>query len=94
MQTEEAASGKLRCRLFGRVAGLHSGIVRLARAVSAQVVFYHLYEQDGLRIHIHEPVKARDVAEKLPEIIEQALQEYPHDWLLWHSHSLYLSINN
>lgn len=38
VQTEEAASGKLRCRLFGRVAGLHSGIVRLARAVSAQVV--------------------------------------------------------
>lgn len=89
VQTEEAASGKLRCRLFGRVAGLHSGIVRLARAVSAQVVFYHLYYQDGLCIHIHEPVKARDVAEKLPEIIEQALQEYPHDWLLWHSHSLY-----
>nr|WP_321573245.1 hypothetical protein [Hafnia alvei] len=53
------------------------------------MVFYHLYEQDGLRIHIHEPVKARDVAEKLPEVIEQALQEYPHDWLLWHSHSLY-----
>lgn len=89
VQTEEGHSSQLSCRIFNRPAKLHSGVVRLSRAVAAQVVFYQLYYQDGLRIHIHEPVGARKAAAALPGIIEQSLREYPQDWLLWHSHSLF-----
>lgn len=88
-QAEGALSAKLSCRLFGRPARLHNGIVRLAGAMSAQVVFYHLSYDRALRIHIHSPVNAREVAQTLPRVIEQTLQEYPQEWLLWHSHSLY-----
>jgi lauroyl/myristoyl acyltransferase len=89
VQTEEGTSSRLSCRLFNRPAQLHSGVARLSRAISAQVVFYHLYYQNGLRIHIHTPVSARKAAARLPDIIEQQMREYPQDWLLWHSHSLY-----
>ncbi len=89
VQTEEGHSSQISCRIFNRPAQLHSGVVRLSRAVSAQVVFYQLYYQNGLKIHIHEPVGARKVAAAMPGIIEQSLTEYPKDWLLWHSHSLF-----
>lgn len=89
VQTEEGYSSQLACRIFDRPARLHSGVVRLSRAVSAQVVFFQLYYEGGLRIHIHEPVRARKAAAALPGIIEQSLTEHPQDWLLWHSHSLF-----
>lgn len=89
LQAEGALAAKLPCRLFGRSAKLHNGVVRLSGVISAQVVFYHLSYQDGLRIHIHPPVASRDVAAALPGIIESTVRDYPHDWLLWHSHSLY-----
>lgn len=50
VQTPEAQSGKISCRLFGRPAKLHSGVQRFSRIVSAQVVFYHLYYQHGIKI--------------------------------------------
>lgn len=89
LQAEGALAAKLPCRLFGRSAKLHNGVVRLAGVISAQVVFYHLSYDNGLRIHIHPPVASKQVASALPGIIESTLREHPQDWLLWHSHSLY-----
>lgn len=82
-------AGKLKCRLFGRPATLHSGIIRLARMMSAKVVFYHLYYDNGLKIRIHDPVPAKKLKDEMPEIIEQSIREYSTDWMLWHSHSLF-----
>jgi hypothetical protein len=45
---------------------LHSGLVRLSGAIAAQVVFYHLSYDNGLRIHIHPPVSSQNVASVLP----------------------------
>jgi lauroyl/myristoyl acyltransferase len=89
LQAEGALAAKLPCRLFGRAAKLHHGVVRLSGVIRAQVVFYHLVYDRGLQIHIHPPVAANAVAGTLPGIIEQTLREHPQDWLLWHSHSLY-----
>lgn len=89
VQTHEAQSGKIRCRLFDRPAKLHSGVQRFSRIVAAQVVFYHLYYQQGIKIKIYSPLSPKEVAAKLPTIIENTLRDYPQDWLLWHSHSLY-----
>ncbi|WP_308564467.1 ABC transporter [uncultured Klebsiella sp.] len=89
VQTHEAQSGKINCRLFGRPAKLHNGVQRFSRIVSAQVVFYHLYYQQGIKIKIYPPQSAKEVATTLPTIIENTLRDYPQDWLLWHSHSLY-----
>ncbi|SFN24644.1 hypothetical protein SAMN05216516_104114 [Izhakiella capsodis] len=80
---------KLSCRLFERPASLHSGIIRLARMMSAQVVFYHLYFDKGLKIKIHEPVAPRMLKDEMPRIIEQSIHDYSTDWMLWHSHSLF-----
>lgn len=89
VQTHEAQSGKISCRLFGRPAKLHNGVQRFSRIVSAQVVFYHLYYQQGIKIKIYSPLSPKEVAATLPTIIENTLRDYPQDWLLWHSHSLY-----
>lgn len=89
LQAEGSLAAKLPCRLFGRSAKLHSGVVRLAGAVAAQVVFYHLSYDSRLRIHIHPPVSSLNVAGVLPRVIESTLREHPQEWLLWHSHSLY-----
>jgi lauroyl/myristoyl acyltransferase len=80
---------KLSCRIFGRPASLHSGIIRLARMMSAKVIFYHLYYDKGLNIVIHDPVGAKELKEKMPRIIEQSIREHSTDWMLWHSHSLF-----
>ena len=88
-QTHEAQSGKIHCRLFGRPANLHNGVQRFSRIVSAQVVFYHLYYQQGIKIKIYSPLSPKEVTKNLPIIIEDTLRNYPQDWLLWHSHSLY-----
>jgi len=80
---------KLQCRLFGRPASLHSGIIRLARMMSAKVIFYHLYFDNGLKIHIHEPVPAKKLKDEMPRIIEQSIRAHSTDWMLWHSHSLF-----
>lgn len=84
-----AATAKLHCRLFDRPANLHSGVVRIARALSAQVVFYYLYYDQEIKIHIDPPVQARSLKARLPEIIEASITRNPEDWLLWHSHSLF-----
>lgn len=89
VQTHEAQSGKISCRLFGRPAKLHNGVQRFSRIVSAQVVFYHLYYQQGIKIKIYSPLSPKEIAATLPTIIENTLRDYPQDWLLWHSHSLY-----
>lgn len=87
--TNETKAGKMSCRLFERPAHLHSGIVRLARVLSAQVVFYYLYYDKGIKIHIEQPVAARELKKKMPVIIEESITRHPADWLLWHAHSLY-----
>lgn len=89
VQTEEGASSKLSCHLFNRAAKLHNGVVRLSGAISAQVVFYHLYYENGIKIKVYPPIAAKEVAAQMPVIIENSIRDYPHDWLLWHSHSLY-----
>lgn len=89
LQAEGALAAKFPCRLFGRAAKLHNGVIRLSGMISAQVVFYHLVYDHELHIHIYPPVAAKEVADVMPGIIEQTLQEHPQDWLLWHSHSLY-----
>lgn len=87
--THSATSSKLTCRLFGRQARLHNGIVRLAKMLSAEVVFYYLYYDHGVKIHIYPAVGAESVEEMMPEIIERSIRAKPQDWLLWHLHSLY-----
>lgn len=89
VNTNEAATAKLHCRLFDRAANLHSGVIRVARALSAQVVFYYLYYDQEIKIHIDPPVPARSLKSKLPELIETSIARHPEDWLLWHSHSLF-----
>ncbi|CNI01248.1 lysophospholipid acyltransferase family protein [Yersinia pekkanenii] len=84
-----AETAKIPCQLFNRPANLHSGIIRLARALSAQVVFYYLYYDKGIKIHIYPALKPREVKNKLPELIETSMTQHPQDWLLWHSHSLF-----
>lgn len=89
IHTGEGINNKLTCRLFNRPAKLHSGLVRLSSVISAQVVFYNLYCKNGIQINIHAPVPAKDIATQMPVIIENVIRDYPNDWLLWHSHSLY-----
>ena len=85
----QSETSKLACQLFQRPAQLHNGIVRLSRAISAQVVFYHLYYEKGVKIKIYPPMKARQVKEQMPQIIETSIREHADDWMLWHAHSLY-----
>jgi lauroyl/myristoyl acyltransferase len=89
VNTNPANTSKLPCQLFGRAAHLHSGILRVARMLSAQVVFYHLYEEGGLKLRIFEPVSARNLKKMLPEVIETAICQHADDWMLWHAHSLF-----
>ncbi|WP_431225187.1 ABC transporter [Serratia sp. L9] len=89
VNTNEAETAKLHCRLFDRPANLHSGVIRIARALSAQVVFYYLYYDKEIKIHIDPPMPARELKAKLPEVIETSITRHPEDWLLWHSHSLF-----
>ena len=89
VNTNEANTAKLPCQLFGRPANLHSGILRIARALSAQVVFYSLYYDNGIHIHIEPPMAARTLKTRLPGVIEGAIARHPEDWLLWHAHSLF-----
>lgn len=85
----QGQTSKLACQLFQRPAKLHNGIVRLSRAISAQVVFYHLYYEGGVKIKIYPPMQARQLKQQMPEIIEQSIREHADDWMLWHAHSLY-----
>lgn len=86
-QTTETA--KISCQLFNRPANLHSGVIRLARTLSAQVVFYYLYYDKEIKIHVYPAIHARHVKKKLPELLEESMTQHPQDWLLWHSHSLF-----
>ncbi|WP_337261267.1 MULTISPECIES: ABC transporter [unclassified Serratia (in: enterobacteria)] len=89
VNASKAETAKLHCRLFDRPANVHSGVIRIARALSAQVVFYYLYYDKEIKIHIYPPVPARKLKAELPEIIEASITRHPEDWLLWHSHSLF-----
>ncbi|WP_145587948.1 lysophospholipid acyltransferase family protein [Yersinia aldovae] len=89
VNNQMAETAKMPCQLFNRPASLHSGIIRVARALSAQVVFYYLYYDKEIKIHIYPALTAREVKMKLPELIEISMIQHPQDWLLWHSHSLF-----
>ncbi|MBF7978370.1 MULTISPECIES: ABC transporter [Rahnella] len=82
-------SSKIKCKLFNRSANIHSGVYRLARTLSAKIVFYHLYFDDGLKIYVHTPLESKDAPVEIPKLIESAITRHPQDWLLWHLHSLY-----
>ena len=89
LNSNKDLSAKLACRLFNRPAHLHSGIARLSRALQAQVVFYSLSYDGGIRIHIDEPVAAENIGHVLPGIVERTMVRHADEWLLWHSHSLF-----
>ena len=89
VNSQPAETAKMACQLFDRPANLHSGIIRLARALSAQVIFYYLYYDKEIKIHIYPALSAKEVKRKLPELIETSMMQHPQDWLLWHSHSLF-----
>lgn len=89
LNAKKDPSAKQACRLFNRPAQLHSGVVRLSHALRAQVVFYSLYYDRGVQIHIDEPVAAENINHVLPGIVERAMVRHADDWLLWHSHSLF-----
>ena len=89
VNNQMAETAKISCQLFDRPANLHSGIIRIARALSAQVVFYYLYYDKEIKINIYPALSAREVKSKLPELIETSMTQHPQDWLLWHSHSLF-----
>lgn len=77
------------CRLFDRPAHLHSGIIRIARAISARVVFYYLHYDKGLKIHVCDAVEAKKLSATMPVIIEESMRRHPGDWALWQQHSLF-----
>jgi len=78
------------CNLFGRPAHLHSGLCELARLSQSQVVFFGLHTENGrLRLAIFGHARADDLPLRAPAFIEQALQRYPQEWLLWYTPSLF-----
>lgn len=89
MNVTTSNTKKLRCQLFGRPANLHTGVIRIARAMSAKVVFFFLYYDDGIKINILPAVPEKDLEKKLPVIIEASISQRADDWLLWNSHSLF-----
>ncbi|WP_312990669.1 hypothetical protein [Atlantibacter hermannii] len=88
-QANISGSAKAKHVLFNRTAHLHNGIVRISRMMAAQVVFFYLYYDKGIKIFIYPPVSYREVNQKLPVIIEQSIVNHPDEWLLWHTHSLF-----
>lgn len=88
-QANISGSAKSKCTLFGRSANLHSGIIRISKILSAKIVFFYLYYDEGIKISISPPVEPWDVKVKMAEIIEQAIRRHPNEWLLWHTHSLF-----
>lgn len=82
-------TAKTPCHLFGRPANLHSGIIRMAKVLSAQVICYYLYYDKEIKIYIYPTISSQQVKSKLPELIETSITRHPQDWLLWHSHSLF-----
>lgn len=88
-KTGATFSSRINCTMFGRKASLHSGVFRLAKVISAKVVFFYLYYEDGIKIHIHPPMDKKEAFTSMPGLIESAIREHPQDWLLWHLHSLY-----
>lgn len=88
-QTGATHSSKIKCHLFDRPAHIHSGVVRLAKMISASIVMYYLYYDKGIKIHIYPVMSHKEAREKLPGLIEESIKNNPQDWLLWHLHSLY-----
>jgi lauroyl/myristoyl acyltransferase len=89
VNTNPDGTAKMSCQLFGRSAHLHSGILRIARMLAAEVVFYHLYDDGGLKLQVFAAVNARNLKKMMPEIIETSIRQHPDDWMLWHAHSLF-----
>lgn len=88
-QVNISNSAKSKHILFGRAAHLHNGILRISRILAAEVVFFYLYYDKGIKIFIYPPVSYREVKEKMPVIIEQSINNHADEWLLWHTHSLF-----
>ena len=80
---------KIECKLFDRPAKLHDGILRLSKIMSACVLFFYIYYDNGLKINIYSPVEPEQIAVKAPAIIEESIREHPEQWILWHNGFLF-----
>jgi lauroyl/myristoyl acyltransferase len=87
--TNDQRAARFACELFGRKGNLHNGVPRLARTLKATVVVYYLTFDSEIRIHIAPPQSYQKIKKELPCLIESAISQYPDDWMLWHSHSLF-----
>lgn len=88
--TTGVSGSKLRAHVFGRVANLHNGSLQLGRILQAKIVYFYLYtERNDLKIHIYEPMTHKQARTQMPLIFEEAIRQYPEDWVLWHNHSLF-----
>lgn len=78
------------CRMFGHPARVHRGLPELARLTGARVLFVCLTRRGG-RFHadVAACVPADRVGERMPDIIERAILARPHEWLFWHTPSLF-----
>lgn len=78
------------CRLFDRPARLHQGVPELARLCGAHVLFFCLTRRHG-RFAIDEAgcVAPDEVADRMPAILQRAVLAHPHEWLFWHTPSLF-----
>ncbi|MCO4902609.1 ABC transporter [Escherichia coli] len=80
---------KFNCKIFNRAASLHSGVIRLSRILSATVIFFYVYYDNGIKIKILKSVKQYELTYHIHHIIEDAIKTNPEQWLLWNNHSLF-----
>ncbi|EFV1354223.1 hypothetical protein HRM90_003557 [Salmonella enterica] len=89
MRSSDKAQDKFLCRMFNRPSYLHNGLIRLSKVTKADVIFFHLYYDQQIKIRVLPAISYKNVRNELPEVIEQAITQFPQDWLLWHQHCLY-----
>ncbi|EIL6630289.1 ABC transporter, partial [Salmonella enterica] len=80
---------KFNCKIFNRAASLHTGVIRLSKILSATVVFFYIYYDDGIKINILKSVKKDELKHDIHRIIEDAIKTNPEQWLLWNNYSLF-----
>ncbi|EAR5694156.1 ABC transporter, partial [Salmonella enterica] len=63
--------------------------IRLSKILSATVVFFYIYYDNGIKIKILKSVKKDELTHDIHHIIEDAIKTNPEQWLLWNNHSLF-----
>ncbi|ELM1620451.1 TPA: hypothetical protein N2F56_001296 [Salmonella enterica] len=89
MRKSDKTQDTFLCRMFDRPAHLHNGLIRLSKVTKADVIFFHLYYDQQIKIRVLPAVSYKNVRNQLPGVIEQAITQFSQDWLLWHQHCLY-----